>query len=265
MAITLLIHASPALCCHTSQYFLPSFSPTSSEWVSASHECRYSGWGGGVAELLQSVEEAEWRQQNNGPWRLDVRGMLLSKLYHSVTQQDQSPQTAAQLLSLCFLMFHHSRWPSQVLFFSSAFSPCNSNFIHFHFFPRPTILSLSSQNCWVNLYFLCLTSPCPSITTIRTETLNWGWWCPIKLSYLTPPSLSPIPSHLSIRLHLYVFNMQAESDIGWGLGCNWCFGASTWVLSSAHKCFCFVFFPGYTFSQTSLITRCQDWILSVIC
>lgn len=116
-------------------------------------------FGVGGAELLQIVEEAEWRQQNNaGPWRLDVRGMLLSKLYHSVTQQDQSPQTAAQLLSLCFVMFHHSRWHSQMLFFSSAFSPHNSNFIHFHFFPFPTILSFSSRNCWVNLSFLCLTS-----------------------------------------------------------------------------------------------------------
>lgn len=42
-------------------------------------------------ELLKCVEEAEWRQQSSfGPWRLDGRGMMLSKLYGSVTQQDQS-------------------------------------------------------------------------------------------------------------------------------------------------------------------------------
>lgn len=49
-----------------------------------------------------SAEAAERRQQSRaGPWRLDVRGMLLSKLYHSVTQQDQSPQTAVQLFFCC--------------------------------------------------------------------------------------------------------------------------------------------------------------------
>lgn len=71
--------------------------------------------------FLQSVEEAEWRQQSSaGPWRLDTRGMLLSKLYHSVTQQDQSPLTAAPLP----LFFSSS-------FTSSLFSFCICRYFSF--------------------------------------------------------------------------------------------------------------------------------------
>lgn len=106
----------PILSIHSSFSLWPSFIPTSCEWVTAARE--YKGTG--------SVEEAERRQQSKtGPWRLDVRGMLLSKLYHSVTQQDQSPRTAPKLLlfffllrSFCFLMFalyshslSHILWP----------------------------------------------------------------------------------------------------------------------------------------------------------
>lgn len=90
---------SPILSIHSSFSLWPSFIPTSCEWVTAARE--YKGTG--------SVEEAERRQQSKtGPWRLDVRGMLLSKLYHSVTQQDQSPQTAPKLLlffSFALLLF----------------------------------------------------------------------------------------------------------------------------------------------------------------
>lgn len=46
--------------------------------------------------------------------------------------------------------------------------------------------------CRVNLFFLCLTLLCPSITNALAETLNWGQLRTIKLSNLTPPSLLPL-------------------------------------------------------------------------
>lgn len=59
--------------------------------------------------VLRSVEEAERRQQCiPSPWRLDIRGMLLSKRNDSVTQQDQSVDTDCsldRLLSLCYCVF----------------------------------------------------------------------------------------------------------------------------------------------------------------
>lgn len=59
--------------------------------------------------VLRSVEEAERRQQCiPSPWRLDIRGMLLSKRNDSVTQQDQSVDTDCSLdhlLSLCYCVF----------------------------------------------------------------------------------------------------------------------------------------------------------------
>lgn len=92
---------SPILSIHSSFSLWPSFIPTSCEWVTAARE--YKGTG--------SVEEAEWRQQSKtGPWRLDVRGMLLSKLYHSVIQQDQSPQTAPKLLLFFFFCAPSVSW-----------------------------------------------------------------------------------------------------------------------------------------------------------
>lgn len=94
---------SPILSIHSSFSLWPSFIPTSCEWVTAARE--YKGTG--------SVEEAERRQQSKtGPWRLDVRGMLLSKLYHSVTQQDQSPQTAPKLLLFFFFCAPSVSWCS---------------------------------------------------------------------------------------------------------------------------------------------------------
>lgn len=94
---------SPILSIHSSFSLWPSFIPTSCEWVTAARE--YKGTG--------SVEEAERRQQSKtGPWRLDVRGMLLSKLYHSVTQQDQSPRTAPKLLLFFFFCAPSVSWCS---------------------------------------------------------------------------------------------------------------------------------------------------------
>lgn len=124
----------------------PSFIPTSSEWVSAAHECRESGG----AELSQSVEEAEWRQQSSaGPWRLDVREgccwasfitQLHSRISHHRLQPDSSP-----LLPLRSFMFHHSRSPSQMLlcFLLHLLSPHTAvllKFICFYYFPSPTVL-----------------------------------------------------------------------------------------------------------------------------
>lgn len=200
----LLIHVPPARCCHSPLPSSPSFIPTSSEWVSAAHECR----GSGGAELLHSVEEAEWRQQSSaGPWRLDVRGMLLSKLYHSVTQQDQSPPDCSPApplsspsVSLCSITLAQTLFcffVPHLLFFHLCFlSLPLLSFIRFHFFLYPAILPFSFQ---------IIAPLCPSITNTGAETLKWGQWCAIKLSNLTPPSLLPhLPCHMCMHVHFRI-------------------------------------------------------------
>lgn len=116
--------------------------------------------------------------------------MLLSKLYHSVTQQDQSPQIAAQLLSFPLPLFLYVPLlltltpPSDVI----LFLPTSSVLLCLHFLSLPLysvyqflfppisryIAFLFPDYCQLNLFFLRLTSFCPSITNTGAEILNWG-------------------------------------------------------------------------------------------
>lgn len=148
--------------------------------------------------------------------------MLLSKLYHSVTQQDQSPQTAAQLLSFPLPLFLYV--PSSMLSpslrrysVSSCLNclPLSPLSLPATFLSVYQFLFLSISHyiaflfpdyCRVNLLFLFLTPLSPSITNTRAETLNWGQRCTIKVSNLIPPPLLPLmplhlPCHMSTCMH----------------------------------------------------------------
>lgn len=219
----------------------PSLLPFFSFTLIHSYKLWMSQCSSWIQRVCRSVEEAEWRQQSSaGPWRLDMRGMLLSKLYHSVTQQDQSPQTAARLLSSPLPLFLYvpslPTPPPPLLSDVVLFLPASSVFP----FVSPCHFSLSLSvfiYFYIPLYCLSLSGllqsksllPLPDTAeSIHHKQCCWNtklgstmhYKIPLSLlsSTLTLDALAPSLSRVHVHARLSVmcvFNMQRGGDLGW--------------------------------------------------
>lgn len=174
------------------------------------------------------VETTEQRWSLKVRYKRDVAEQALSLCYTAgsvTTDCSPAPLFSSPSVSLCSLLIliYYSVFPYITCFYLSLLSlpaTCLSVY-QFSFLSVSCFIAfLFLDCCRVNLLSICPTPLYASITNTGAETLNWGQWCTINFSNLTPPSFLPLmllhlPCHVCTCMHVRIGVCVKDAESRW--------------------------------------------------